>query len=215
MLRTQPLGRLSITTNARPDPGQDAIEPDEHAALLRREQVKKHERAAARGGRWIPLEPGSNTGIGIRAQGPEGRLPDPDAVDDLGRPESDHDVGHRREPTDPELVSQHRREVVPLGVEAAGDLLQIREARAVLDVQEPRRLHGPGKDVGASGELVVLIWMVDGDPIAQRGKLACLELAHGRMDEVRTGALATASCADGADVEGQSQDQRQTGVDIQ
>ena len=43
MLRTQPLGRLSITTNARPDTGQDAIEPDEHAALPRREQVEKDE----------------------------------------------------------------------------------------------------------------------------------------------------------------------------
>ena len=74
------------------------------------------------------------------------------------------------------------RRVAPKG------LLDVRECRAILHVQERAALWVPCDNIGAPRELVVLIRLVHRDPKTVRSKAARLELAHRRVNEVLVGA---------------------------
>lgn len=88
------------------------------------------------------------------------------------------------EPIDPELLGYHSGKVLPLGVVAPSRLLEVRETRAVLDMQHGCRIAGGREHVRSPSELEVLVRVVDGDRDSGRTQSADLQLAHGRVDEI-------------------------------
>lgn len=115
-------------------------------------------------------------------------------MEDLGRPETGHHVRDGSEPSCADALGDDRREIGTLGIPRARRFLDVREARAVLDVQQRGRLPRPRQHIGASGELVVLVGVVDGHHVAEALEMRCLELSHGRVDRV----LARARWREGA-----------------
>ena len=121
----------------------------------------------------------------------------------------------RREPGHAQLPLQDDRQVLTLGVEGAGHILDVREARPVLEMEERRLVLRPGHDVGSAGELVVLVGMVHGDDIPVLGEEPSLQLAHGGVHEVsRLASLVSTSIRD-AHLERESEGRRDAGIDIQ
>lgn len=88
------------------------------------------------------------------------------------------------EPAHPDTLGDGRSEVISLGVEAAGDSLQVRESGAVLDVEQGAMLEVPSHDVCAPGELVVLIRLVHTHRVTATAEVRDLELAHRGVDQV-------------------------------
>ena len=69
----------------------------------------------------------------------------------------------------PPSFAEHARgedvgEVAALGPVTAEGLLDVWEGRPILDVQHRGALGFPDDHVGATRELIVLIWLVDRDP---------------------------------------------------
>ena len=81
--------------------------------------------------------------------------------------------------------SQLRAQIAELGVEAAECVLQIREARSVLNVQERATLDRADRDIPTPGELVVLERLVQSDAEAQGPKVSRFCFAHRRMHRIR------------------------------
>ncbi len=79
-------------------------------------------------------------------------------------------------------LRQGHREVTALGVVRTGGLLEVRELGPVLDVEQV--LQVPAEQVGTSGELVVLVGLVDGHRAPGSRERPGFDLAHGRVDEV-------------------------------
>ena len=102
----------------------------------------------------------------------------------LGRPERHHDVGLDGPAIDTNSLRQRPPKVRALGVVAAGHVLEVGEAGAVLDVQQRRALDVPRDQVGAAGKLEVLVWLVDADSEAVPAQAGCLELRHRRVHRV-------------------------------
>ncbi len=98
-------------------------------------------------------------------------------MEDFGRPRCHENVRHRSK-TDSQSIAQRLRKVGTLGVPTAGHLLQVWESRAVFQVQEGCIVDGPRDEVRASGELVVLIRLVDADLESDRAQVGCLDFAH-------------------------------------
>lgn len=86
--------------------------------------------------------------------------------------------------SDPEALRDDRRQVRLLRVPAAGGCLDVREPRAVLDVKQGPEVEIPRQDIGATGELVVLIRLVNGNREAGSSKSRSLELAHSGVHEI-------------------------------
>ena len=74
--------------------------------------------------------------------------------------------------------------MVALGIEAASDRLEVGEPGPVLDVQQRSALQIPGDHVGSTGELVVLVRLIDADGMSTTTQVGDLELAHGSVDQV-------------------------------
>ena len=106
-------------------------------------------------------------------------------VDHLGRPQSDDHVRLAAPAENADSVAKRAGQVRALRVERAGHLLEVGEARPVLDVQQGPRVNVPRDEIRAAGELVMLIRLVDADLIAQRSQMRSLELTHRRVHRIR------------------------------
>lgn len=82
-------------------------------------------------------------------------------------------------------LGKHRTEVGAFRVVAAGDLLHVPKASAVLDVEQGGSLEIPGDDIAPPRELEVLVGLVDRDWRSDAAQPRCLKLAHRSMDKVR------------------------------
>ena len=112
--------------------------------------VQHHQGAGHVGGRRAVAQPGPERLGRVRADGREGCPPQADRVQHLSRPEAGHHVGHAAPAPGPEVQAFRHlsRQVLPLGVVRAGRILEVREAGAVLDVEQvlavpPRRSARP------------------------------------------------------------------------
>jgi hypothetical protein len=83
-----------------------------------------------------------------------------------------------------ESLREDHRHVQPLRVVRASDGLQVGEPRAVLDVEQGLELERPRDDVRATGELEVLIGLVDRNGVPQVAKSRRLDLGHGGVHEI-------------------------------
>jgi hypothetical protein len=102
----------------------------------------------------------------------------------LRAPQRDDDVSLARPARDAEPIAERLRQERALVVVRAGHVLEVREAGAILDVQQGAALEVPGDDIGPSRELVVLIRLVDAGWDAQAAEVRSLELAHRRVHRV-------------------------------
>lgn len=106
-------------------------------------------------------------------------------MQDLGRPEGHQNVCLRdKAARDRQALRKFTSEVGALGVEAAGEVLDVGKVGLVLDVQEGAAGAVNRNDVRPAGELVVLVWLIKVDFEARRSKLLRLDLAHGSVDGI-------------------------------
>ena len=80
---------------------------------------------------------------------------------------------------------QRAMKIGPLGVVTAEERLDVREPGPVLDVEECPPIPIDGHEVCPAGELVVLVRLVQACVEAEGMQVGRLQLAHGRMHEVR------------------------------
>ena len=62
--------------------------------------------------------------------------------------------------TDPQSLCQDPAEVAPFRVVGAGHVLEVWKSGSVFDVEQGAFCEVPRDEVGAAGELVVLVWLV-------------------------------------------------------
>lgn len=89
-----------------------------------------------------------------------------------------------RPASDSDPLTERLRQVRALRIEAAGHLLEVRKAGAVLQVQQGSGVGVPGHDVRSAGELIVLVRLIEADADAQRSQMSHRELAHRRVNEI-------------------------------
>jgi len=102
----------------------------------------------------------------------------------LCRPERGNNVGFAAPTQNAGTDRDVGAEVAPLGIEAAKGLLDVREAGAVLDMEEGRSLSRPRHHVRSTCELIVLERLVDPNVEADSPQVLRLSLAHGSVDWV-------------------------------
>ena len=84
----------------------------------------------------------------------------------------------------PQSLGDAVRQIGALRVVRANRLLQVRETRPVLDMEQRPIGQRPRHQIPAACELVVLVRLVDRDPETEALQPACLDVAHPGVDRV-------------------------------
>jgi hypothetical protein len=127
------------------------------------DRVEQHEGARDAGGGRLAVQPTEQVVGRVGTDRAQGLGSEPDGVEHLRRPQADEGVRLRPEGPDAEARRERRSQPLSLRVVGAGGLLDVRQSRAILEMEQGGSVEIPGDDVCPPGELVVLVRLVERD----------------------------------------------------